>query len=253
MATFLFLGTGSSSGTPCLLCPCSVCQSSEAKNKRLRSSALVETEGRHFLIDAGPDLRQQALTYAIRRIDALFLTHTHYDHIAGLEELRAYSYCQGGAVDCVLSKASFAEVKKRYSYLFEERTANSKVMLNFQPLGEGHGKGHVQSVPFAYMSYFQCNMEVSGFRFGSLAYLTDIGDYDPSVFEQLQGVETLILGAARPKPSPCQLSFEEAAAFAKEVNPKITYLTHISHEVDHERLKLPAGVHLAYDGLKLNF
>lgn len=252
MATLIFLGTGSSSGTPILLCTCSVCRSKDPKNRRRRASLYVEVEGKKLLIDSGPDFREQALAYQIDQVDALFLTHTHFDHIAGIDDLRPYCYVQKRTIETVLSNSSYLEMQKRYSYLFQE-SASYTVSLQFRPLLDGAGRAEVAGIPFSYFSYFQSGMEVTGFRFGNMAYITDIADYTQSLFDALSGIETLILGAGRWEPSKAQLSFPEAIAFAERVQPKVTYLTHISHEVAHQEEPIAPNVYLAYDGLKLNF
>ncbi len=247
---FQFLGTSASAGVPVIGCHCQVCSSPLTENKRFRPSALVRIEGKSLLIDIGPDFRSQALQYHIDNIDGLLLTHTHYDHIAGIDELRIFNARQKKSFPCLLSKESLEELQKRYYYFFKE---GQSTKLNCSVLPSDQGEVDFLGVKIGYCSFSQGGMQVNGFRFGDLAYISDIQKYDDSIFEALQGVRTLIISALRPEASPFHLSFEQAVAFSKRVGAVETWITHVGHFLDHASLNalLPPGVKVAYDGLKL--
>lgn len=252
-----FLGTGSSAGVPVIGCTCGVCLSENPRDKRLRASVLLEIDGKNFLIDAGPDLRTQALLYHIDRLDGVLFTHAHFDHLGGADDLRAYYFLTGEPVSCLTSQATLKEFSTRYPYLFEPAngTASYKAQLKFQVLPADRGQVDFIGVPVGYTSYEQCGMKVSGFRFGSFAYVSDIHDYPDTIYEDLKGVETLVVSALRFTPSIFHFSIDEAVEFAHRVRAKRTFLTHLAHEVEHDRADayLSDSVQLAYDGLVLSF
>lgn len=255
--SFIFLGTGASTGIPVIGCTCAVCHSVDSRNQRLRPSGLVRIGNKTLLIDVGPDFRQQALKYKLTQLDGLILTHTHFDHIAGIDELRVLNFWQKKPIRCLLSKSSLRELETRYHYLFkpyaegESRTAQ----IECKVLPEESGVVSFEGVDIRYTSYMQGNMPVNGFRFGNFAYISDIKQYGDSIFGFLDGVETLVLSALRAEPSRAHLSLEQAAQFAHKVKAKNTWLTHLSHAVEHEAACqiLPADVRLGYDGLEFFF
>lgn len=252
--TFLFLGTGASAGVPLIGCKCAVCASASLKNKRLRPSGLVRVGGKVLLVDVGPDFRTQALQHHIDHLDGLLLTHTHYDHIAGIDELRLFNVRQKMAMPCLLSRESFQDIQRRYYYLFtSEGTTSAK--LDFSILPQERGKVEFLGLPVRYCSFSQASMKVTGFRFGDFAYISDIRNFDEPIFETLQGVRKLVLSSLKPENSPFHLSFDEARAFAKRVGASETWLTHLGHFIDHDEgnALLPPEMRIAYDGLTLEF
>lgn len=257
MALFRFLGSGSSLGVPVIGCKCLVCQSGKKKNERLRSSALVHIQGKKWLIDAGPDLRRQALLYGIDWIDGILLTHAHYDHVGGLDELRVYNFLQKQKIPCLLSKETKEDLQKRHYYLFEPSPEEDRgvVRLDFQEITQDFGSCIFGGLPIQVLSFFQGGIKVHGFRLQSLAYVSDIREYKEEVFSVLQGVKVLIVSALRQTASAVHFSLQEGIEFAKKVGASSTYFTHIAHEVDYEEVsrKLPKGVFLAYDGLEVAF
>ena len=253
-ASALFLGTGASTGIPVIGCKCSVCVSSNPKNIRMRPSLFVEVNKKKLLIDVGPDFRPQALQHHINDIDGLLLTHAHYDHIGGLDDLRILYFMKQTPIPCLLSKECFSEIKSRYDHLFRRATKKTSlaVQFDFTLLEDNAGVCEFEGIKVGYFSYKQGSTKVLGFRIGDLAYITDIKDYDDTIFSSLKGIKTLIISALREKISPVQFNFEQASSFAKKAKAEKVYITHIAHETDHEK-KLPPNMKFAFDGLKLDF
>lgn len=254
---FLFLGSGGSMGVPVVGCMCPVCTSNSDYNKRLRPSGIVEMDGKKLLIDSGPDFRYQALRAHIHHIDGVLLTHTHYDHVGGLDDLRIFFFRQQEALPCLLSEVSYEDLRKRYDYLFKEKSHGSNVtaQLKFQILDSSRGHTTFQGIKLGYFSYKQGHMLVNGFRFGDFAYVSDISIYPETIFEDLKGIKTLVVSALRHTPAHVHFTVEQAVAFAKRTGAEQTYFTHISHELDHEETNalLPSGIHMGYDGLRFTF
>lgn len=254
-AKFLFLGSGGSLGIPVVGCTCPVCTSSSPYNFRLRSSGLLRIGERSFIIDAGPDYRYQALKYGIRHLDGVFITHTHYDHIAGVDELRIYYLREKKKIPCLLSEESLKELRVRYHYLLHPKKENVTVssQFHFHLLKEDFGEAIFEGMKVKYLSYWQAGMKVTGFRWKDFAYITDIHLFTDQVFQSLEGVKILVLSALRWTKSPVHFSLDEAIAFASKIGAEKTYFTHIAHDIDHEETnrKLPNGFQLGYDGLEL--
>lgn len=254
---FLFLGTGGSAGVPLIGCDCSVCTSKDPKNQRLRPSGLITVGGKKLLIDIGPDFRAQALRAGIKELDGLLLTHTHYDHIAGIDELRIFNVRQKKSFPCLLSKESDLDLRSRYSYLFRAKEADEADATQIDCCVLPSDAGHIDflGVPIRYFSFFQGKMQITGFRIGHFAYVSDIRRFDETIFDHLAGVEKLVLSALRSEPSRMHFTLDEATAFARKVGAQETYLTHISHAIDHATVskRLSSGMHLGYDGLEVSF
>ena len=206
-------------------------------------------------MDIGPDFRSQALRYQIDHLDGLILTHTHYDHIAGIDELRIFYLRQQRPFPCLLSWESLEDLKRRYNYFFQPigEVPTLSAQLEFFLCEEEIGELEFLGLKVGYCSYLQGGTKVNGFRVGDFAYFTDIKDYDDSVFLLLRGVQTLVLSALREESSPLHLAVQEAVDFAKRAGVKKCYLTHISHALDAESAprQLPPEVELAFDGLRV--
>jgi phosphoribosyl 1,2-cyclic phosphate phosphodiesterase len=245
---FTFLGTGSSLGVPVIGCKCAVCLSSNPKNQRMRSAGLLTLKEKNFLIDAGPDLRMQVLTHKIDRLEGFILTHFHYDHVAGFDDLKAYHYLEGNKkLPCMMLEETWEHFKNNYSYLLSDFSWNLLECPSGQVLFQG--------LKLEYFSYYQGKTKVLGLRVDNLAYVTDIKEYGDDLLQKLQGIEILIVGAVRPQKSSRNFSLEDALGFAEKIGPKKTYLTHMAHEIDYDLIQgnLPSDVHLAYDGLSFSF
>jgi phosphoribosyl 1,2-cyclic phosphate phosphodiesterase len=254
-----FLGTGTSMGVPTLGCRCAVCTSADPHDRRLRPSALVrwrEASGaeRVVVIDTGPDFREQALRSGLTRVDAVFYTHSHADHILGLDDLRPLSFTafkEGGPIPLYASAETAAVLEHIYEYTFSpQATYPNRARVRLEPLGE---RNPVHGVEFIRVPVMHGQMEIAGYRFGRTAYLTDVSDIPEKSFALLDGLEHLVLSALRYKPHPSHATVEQAIGWARRIGPAQTWLTHIAHELRHEETNrsLPAGVALAYDGLEL--
>jgi phosphoribosyl 1,2-cyclic phosphate phosphodiesterase len=241
------LGTGGSTGIPVVGCKCTVCKSDDPANKRLRSGAIFRLGSKNILVDAGPDIRQQALKYDIDHVDAILITHYHEDHIGGLDDLRGFFYNQEKkAIPVYLSENTYEMVAVRFGYLLERFT--------FIKINEHIGSFELFGNEFSYCAYEQGSVPVLGFRLGKAAYLTDIKYYDEQIFTFLKGVESLVVSALNFKGSHMHLSIEESIAFGKKSGAKNTYLIHMNHEVDAEEVtrSLTEGAALAIDGMEID-
>lgn len=253
----LFLGTGGSMGIPVMGCECDVCLSDLPENKRFRPSALLKVDQKWFLLDAGPELRLQALKFGVNHLDGVLFTHSHHDHTAGIDDLRAFSFRNKKQLPALLSKETAIDLKTRYHYLFNENISAERIStrIKMHILESTRGEVVFEDIPIRYVTYEQAGMQVNGFMIGNVAYFSDIRLYPESIFEDLKGVKTLILSALRYTNSPCHFSVDEAVDFAKKAGVEKTWLTHISHDLDHEKTNayLPPHVRMAYDGLEIDF
>ena len=238
-------------------CTCSVCTSSNPHNKRLRPSVLITVGKKRVLIDAGPDFRAQALRHHIDHLDGMLLTHSHFDHVAGLDELRIYYLRHRKPLPVLLSEPTLLALKRRYDYFFQAKNLNQSLpaQLEFHVLEQERGTLSFLDLEIGYMRFEQGGMQVTGYRIGSFAYISDIRVYPETIFTDLAGVKTLVLSALRTETSLMHFNLDEALAFSQKVGAQETYFTHMGHELEHEKTNalLPAGVQLAYDGLKVEF
>lgn len=247
-STLLFLGTGGSTGTPTIGCKCDVCRSVSGKNHRFRSSALLNFRGKTFLIDVSPDIRQTSLKFGIDYLDGIFITHFHEDHVGGMNDLRPFFFLHDEKpLPIVMSQNTSDMVYARFAYLMNRF---DRIILDSLK-----GSSSLHGVDFRYFTYSQQGVPVNGYRFGDLAYITDIKEYSKDIFEELKGVKTLVLSMLHERGTDMHFSLNEALDFIRASKVPTTYLTHISHNLDHDTInaKLPPGVQLAYDGLKLDF
>ncbi len=251
-----FLGTGTSQGVPVIGCDCAVCCSADARDARFRTSAMVEVGDKRFIIDAGPDFRQQMLREGISHITAILLTHKHKDHIGGLDDVRALNYVDYPrkihTVHIYGTHDTCECVRKDFDYAFERNAYRGVPQIELHEFGSEPFE--VEGVEIRTIRGTHSRFEVTGFRIGGLAYLTDFKAISDAEVEKLRGVEVLVVNALRFEPHDSHFSVAEAMELAAKVAPKRTYLTHMSHDIGLHSvasLRLNEGVEFAYDGLKV--
>lgn len=243
------LGSGTSQGVPVIGCDCSTCISTDERDQRLRSSILVEHCSTSLVVDAGPDFRQQMLRAKVRQLDAILITHTHKDHIAGLDDVRSFNYLSKKPMLVYARRADQEEIKREFSYAFAENPYPGVPQYEFVTIGEeAFHVGEIMVQPFVVM---HMSLEVFGFRFGDFAYITDVNYIPERAREILKGVKVLMLDALRKQKHTSHFNLSEAIENAQSIGAELTVFTHISHlmgryaEVEKE---LPEGMMLAYDG-----
>ena len=279
-ARLIFLGTGTSQGVPMIGCDCEVCRSSDPRDKRLRSSVLVDYEGLRILVDAGPDFRQQMLREGVSHVDAILLTHNHKDHTGGLDDIRAFNYIEKRASEIYCEKYVEDSLRMEYSYAFAERkypgapewhvhnidhnpfiisTGGTEEVLEWN---SGKGYTHrvtqldeevrnAEIIPIRGMHY---RLPILGYRFGNIAYCTDMNHIPEEEFEKLEGLDHFVINCVRRGKHISHYSLEEAIEVAQKVGARNSWLTHLSHQLPrYETLlaELPEGIRPAYDGLVL--
>jgi phosphoribosyl 1,2-cyclic phosphate phosphodiesterase len=246
------LGSGASHGTPQMGCTCETCSSDDPRNQRYRASALVEVDGRAFLIDTGPELRLQALRANICRVDAVLYTHFHADHVHGIDDLKAFNAALGGPLPCYGNAQTNAVLRSRFEYAFAGTPWVGLIPhLTFEVVDEPFD---LLGVPITPVDLQHGRIRSHGWRIGGLAYLTDANAIPPSSLAKLHGLDLLVIDGLRPRPHPTHFSIAEAIAVARELKAKRTLLTHMNHDVHFARTtaELPDDIGLAYDGLVLD-
>ncbi len=253
-ATLTVLGSGTSMGVPTLGCDCAVCSSKDPRDRRTRPSVMIEYAGKIVLIDTSPDFYAQAIRERITRVDAVFYTHTHADHILGIDDLRPLSFRhKPGKLPLYARPDAAAFLRKMFSYIFNaDYKYGSLPQLKLQPID---GPIELFGARFEPVRLIHGEKEIYGFRFGSAAYLTDHSEIPETSFHQLEGLNILFLDALRHKPHPTHSTVENSLRIAERIKAKRTFFTHICHDLGHEATNatLPANVRLAYDGMSLEF
>lgn len=246
-----FLGTGTSMGVPVIGCRCAVCTSPDPRNRRTRTSALVRTANQHILIDAGPDFRTQALAAGLQHVDAVLLTHAHFDHVAGLDDLRPLTM-YGDPMPIYGSAETISAVHERFAYAFDANPSQGSTRPGLDT--------RVVAAPFAIGATTITPVEVlhgtwaiTGYRIGGLGYVTDASTLPPDAWAQLANLDVLVLNALRQTPHPTHLSIPEALDVIARLRPRRAYLVHMNHSIEHAATQatLPPNVFLAYDGLEV--
>ena len=252
-----FLGTGTSFGVPQIGCRCPTCTSSDPRDRRTRSAALLETRGKRLLIDTPPELRLQLVAAGADRVDAVLYTHAHADHVHGIDDLRAISVRQGKELPVYGPEGTLAELAVRFPYIFDPailaHPGTSKPEVAAHVLEPGR-PADVAGVPVLPLALPHGDHGVFGYRVGEVAYLTDVKYIPDDVAGRLRGLDVLVLNALLPQPHPLHLSIPEAVAAAQRIGARRTFFTHLTHDSTHAQLaaRLPAGVAPAYDGLVID-
>lgn len=242
------LGTGTSMGVPVIGCGCPICISSDPRNKRLRTSALVEADGTCILIDAGPDLRMQMLRANVQHLDAVLLTHAHADHVGGIDDLRPFSMGRGKSLPIYGNEATLARVRYQFDYAFDPAPSlSTRPRLELCPLD---GPFSIGTIPVDYFEVRHGPQSIVGYRFGRLAYITDGKSLPDATMDKLHDLDVLIINALRYTDHPLHFTVEEALNIVQSVKPRQAYFVHLTHDLDHEiaNAALPSYAQLAYDG-----
>ena len=245
-----FLGTGTSHGVPMIGCDCATCASADPRDKRLRPSIFVERGRTRVLVDAGPDLREQALRSRITRVDAILFTHGHADHILGIDDVRRFNALMKSPMTCYGDAATIVDIQRMFSYVFDAATPKGGGIpqIDLRPVDGAFAIGDlaVQPVPLWHGA-----RPILGYRFGPFAYLTDCNRLGDDAWSLLQGLDLLVLDALRVRPHPTHFSLDEAVETARRIGAPRTFFTHMCHDLPHEatNARLPAGMALAHDGL----
>ncbi|MBE8712412.1 MBL fold metallo-hydrolase [Sphingobacterium hungaricum] len=248
-----FLGTGTSQGVPVIACNCAVCRSVDKHDKRLRSSILIEYNDKNIVVDTGPDFRWQMLRENVQHLEAVLMTHAHKDHIAGLDDVRAFNYQQQQSIPIFSTHATHESLRREFYYAFSEHKYPGIPQLELEEIeaGKAFELFDKDILPIEVMHY---KMPVLGFRIDDFAYVTDAKTISEESMGLLKGVKVLVLNALQQEPHISHLTMNEAIAIAQSIKPEVTYLTHISHRFGtHEEIRnlLPDDIKIAYDGLKL--
>lgn len=247
-----FLGTGTSQGVPIIACPCNVCQSADVRDKRLRSSILIEEKGKTVVIDTGPDFRQQMLRENVKTLDAVIFTHEHKDHTGGFDDIRAFNYVQQKEMDVYASERVQLAIRRDYAYVFSDFKYPGIPEIKFHLLkNEEITIEGINVLPIEVMHY---KLPVFGFRIGDFTYITDANYISEKEKEKIKGSKIMVVNALRREQHISHFTFEEAIKLMEELKPEKAYFTHISHQLGlHEDVEneLPDFISLAYDGLKL--
>lgn len=256
----IFLGTGTSTGIPQLRCGCAACTSSDPRDRRLRASVLLEKDDRRILVDCGPDFREQMLRHGRRspddRLDCLLLTHQHYDHVGGIDDLRPYCYRDREPYEFPVycQKDVACDLRQRMPYSFKEHPYPGVPRFDLREIRpyQSFSASGIEVLPLEVNHYL---LEILGFRIGNLGYITDAKMVPERTVNLLEGVDTLVINALRRKPHISHITLDEALALVARIKPRVAYLTHISHDMGlHARVSeiLPENVFLAYDDLEID-
>ncbi len=251
--TITMLGSGTSQGVPVVACDCYVCKSNNSKDKRLRTSVLIESENNIITIDAGPDFRQQMLREEVKKIDAILITHDHKDHIGGLDDIRAFNWVLQKPMEIFANIQSAETIKKDFSYAFAAKKYPGVPRINMHIINkEPFVFNGDQIIPIMAL---HGDLPVLGFRIGDFSYLTDASTIADKELEKMKGSKVIIINGLRKRKHHSHFNLDEAIEILQSLKPEKGYITHISHQLGlHEEInrELPRGIALGYDGLKIN-
>ena len=247
-----FLGTGTSQGIPIIACPCPVCHSKDPKDKRLRTSILISIDRKNFVIDTGPDFRQQMLREDVKDLDAVIFTQEHKDHTAGFDDIRPFNFIHKKKIDVYASQQVQDALKREFAYIFSDFKYPGIPEVNMHLISGSTSQ--IQGVPVTPIEVLHHKLPVLGFRFGDFTYITDANFISEKEKEKVKGSKVLVLNALRKEGHISHFSFQQAVDLANELGVKKTYFTHISHQLGlhaNVQKELPPHIELAYDGLKI--
>lgn len=247
-----FLGTGTSQGVPVIGCDCEVCRSKDSRDKRLRSSVLLKMNGLNFVIDAGPDFRQQMLREKVNRLRAILVTHEHVDHIFGLDDIRSFNWIQKHPTDIFAEKRVQDAIKRIFNYVFAEFKYPGVPMMELHTIKKEPFE--IENIRFTPIRCYHHKLPVLGFRVGDLTYITDTNFIPEDELNKVEGSRILIINALRKEKHLSHFNLEQALEIIKKIHPEKAFLTHVSHGFGkHQDIEaeLPENVFMAYDGLKL--
>ncbi|MDR2125312.1 MAG: MBL fold metallo-hydrolase [Prevotellaceae bacterium] len=247
-----FLGTGTSQGTPMIGCNCKVCKSADERDKRLRSSILVETDDKKILIDAGPDFRQQMLRAGITNLDAILITHAHFDHVGGLDDVRALNYVNQKAIDIYLETRVKKSLRKIFYYVFDTSKYQGVPKLIFHQITES--SFNIDNVKIIPLRAYHHLLPVLGFKINKFCYITDANKISPKELKKMQYADIVVINALKREKHLSHFSLPEALEIIDKLSPKRAFITHISHQLDLHSVienELPANVFAAFDGLNV--
>jgi phosphoribosyl 1,2-cyclic phosphate phosphodiesterase len=250
-----FLGTGTSQGVPLIGCHCEVCTSTDKVNKRLRCSVFIETPEANIVIDTGPDFRYQMLRAKVDRLDAIVLTHSHKDHIAGLDDVRAFNYFQNKPMPVYATLETQAILRREFAYVFDTPDYPGIPQLNIHTI-DPDVPFSINGITLTPIRVVHYQIEVLGFRIGNFTYITDANHIEPEQLAKVNGSEALVMTALRHEKHPSHFTLAESIEISQSVDVKETYFTHISHQLglhDEVTKTLPPHMQLAYDGRTLEF
>lgn len=247
-----FLGTGTAQGIPVIACQCPVCASTDLRDKRLRTSALIEEQGVNILLDAGPDFRQQMLNANVKNLNAILITHEHRDHVAGLDDVRAFNWVQRQPMDIWAEDRVLEAIQKEYAYIFAERKYPGIPEVALHQVFEH--PFDILGITVTPIRVYHYKLPIFGFRIGDLTYITDASFISEEEKDKIVGTRVLVINAIRFQKSLSHFSLPEALKLIAELSPRKAYITHISHQMGFYRdvsRQLPDNVFLAYDGLEV--
>lgn len=248
-----FLGTGTSQGIPVIACDCDVCQSTDLKDKRLRTSVLIESDSTSVAIDSGPDFRQQMLNCNQKKLDAIIFTHEHKDHVAGLDDVRAFNFRSKKDMEVYASQNVIDALKREFHYVFNEFKYPGVPSLNLNLINKD-SIFNIGDIEFKTIQVFHYKLPVYSYRINDLVYVTDANKVESEEVDKMIGCKVLIINALRKEKHISHFSLEQAIEFSEKVGAQKVYLIHLSHLMGkHEDLELPEHIEIAYDGLQITF
>jgi phosphoribosyl 1,2-cyclic phosphate phosphodiesterase len=246
-----FLGSGTSQGVPVIGCNCKVCTSLDFRDKRLRASVHIEIEGHSFIIDSGPDFRQQVLRERINQLDALIFTHEHKDHTAGMDDIRSFNFLQKKDMPIYGRKSVLDQLKREFAYIFEGTKYPG--IPRVEVLEIENKPFDIEGIKFTPIEVLHYKLPVFGYRIEDFTYITDAKTITQEEKQKIKGTKVLVLNALQSEPHPSHLTVDEAIELAQEINAERTFFTHMSHKIGtHSKIsaRLPKNIEFAFDGLK---